>query len=760
MRTPVLRRTPRRLPCAEPFAVDMLLATALPSIDSAHHMLERPLSPPEHEDAYRRHHLHSDGLHGSIMLAVATLGSTAFMRNDWILLGPSVAFTLLATTRVVFALFLIAMIVTLLRARNPKTLDQAISAALVAMIVMNIHVMSTRPPEYVGHHVPLLLIVNYLYIAAPGPIFARMVTAICLSVISFAFSWGASTTVLGNSGPIVAYVLANLVGLPLAIRMARLQRERFQAQLAEKEAYQKLAQEKERAEALALAKSNFLATMSHEFRTPMNAVLGLSEVLSLSELTSEQRDIVKTIHGSADGLLVLLNDILDHAKIDARRMTLEHSPVNIEELTKQVLATLRLRALEKRIALDLSVSTLPRYISGDPARIRQILVNLVSNAIKFTDAGNVSVRVDARPIDQERNEIRIQVEDTGAGISEKNLERIFSPFEQGHATLLGNRGGTGLGLTISRNLAELMGGSLTVRSTLGKGSTFEFTFPADNASAPEFTFTDQVNENAPIQPLRILVAEDNATNQRVAIAMLNQLGYEADVAGNGQIAVEKTAQSSYDIIFMDRHMPEVDGIEATTRIRALTTLEKRPHIIAMTASAFADDRAACLKAGMDTFLSKPIRMDDLSNALMRARTGQTVSTTTPAQDPTEPNLPILDLVPLEQLRALAGADDPHFLASLCTDFIRDSEERLDRFSSLFNAKDIKTFEREAHSMKSASASLGALRVSAICSKLERLANSGTLDGSSLLLGQLRVEFNVAREKLERELALGDSTSRA
>ncbi len=720
--------------------------------------------PPEagDDEGHQKHLSRADITLTLVILGVLGIISIAFARSDIAALGHDPLAVGSLVNRGLTASVLTCAAIVLARSTNRKTFDRAIITMLIAIVLSTTHVLREWRPNYLAYLPVNLVFVSVLWFVMPGPLVARGLTAVALSVITLRSAADSTLPLVARHAAILSHIFAHLLGLPIAIRLVRLDRERFQAQLAEKRARKQLAAAKERAEALARAKSDFLATMSHEFRTPMNAVLGLSEVLAHSSLTPVQHETIKTIHNSAEGLLVLLNDILDHAKIDAGRMTLDPRSIDIHELVENAVATIRYKTNEKHLTVEVSSSpTVPHHIWGDGPRLRQILVNLLSNAVKFTDIGKVRLDIDSRVLGDQKHEIRLRVEDTGIGISEENLERIFSPFEQANTAIRVNRGGTGLGLSISRNLAQLMGGSLTARSVPGKGSIFEFVFPTKEAEPSETPVAPHTVDDESGSPLRILVVEDNRTNQRVAMAMLEQLGYTADMVENGKIAVEQLEKTFYDVIFMDRHMPELDGLQATIRIRELPG--KRPYIVAMTASAFADDRAACADAGMDDFVAKPVRLEDLRRALLRARK-RTVSSTQRAvvevQGPLNHDaLPVLDRAPLEQLRTLETLGEPGFLRNLCADFIRDSEVRIEGLPNLILAGDARTVEREAHSMKSASASMGTLRVSATCAEIERLAHGETLDPCGPLVVRLRREFFDAKVDLERELADAPSSIR-
>ena len=514
--------------------------------------------------------------------------------------------------------------------------------------------------------------------------------------------------------------------------------DRAEAERARAIAEADLARERERsAEEASKAKSNFLATMSHEIRTPMNGVIGLAGTLLEEPLAPQHRRIVEAIRDSGDSLLCILNDILDLSKLEAGRMTFEDTAFAPATLTHGAVSILGSRAKEKHLTIAAICDPgLPPTLLGDAGRRRQILLNLVSNAIKFTECGSVTIEARCRSREGNRALLEWRITDTGIGIAPDRIGTLFGEFIQADSSISRRFGGTGLGLAISRRLIEQMGGSIDVQSVIGEGTVFRVAvaLPVVEMTVGDGQAQSDVAEQfkarvaAMGRPLRLLFAEDNPTNQFVAMQILKGFDVQVDIADDGVEAVESASTYLYDAICMDMRMPEMDGLAATRQIRRRGGHLVTIPIIALTANAFPEDVKACLDAGMNQFVPKPVHKNTLLSALLTALSSADPAPRREAAE-TGPEAPALDRAALEDLTAAIG---PEALVELISLFQAETAGRLDRLRAVLH--DAPSLAREVHILKGAAGTVCAARLiqltEAIESRLRRGAEivEADLDG--------------------------------
>jgi PAS domain S-box-containing protein len=680
--------------------------------------------------------------------------------------------------------------------------------------------------------------------------------------------------------------------------------ERQQAETALKKALEDLEKTNLELEKASQVKARFLANMSHEIRTPLNAIIGMTGLALDTKLDDEQRDFIETIRTSGEVLLTLIDDILDFSKIEAQRMELEQAPFNLRRCVEEAFDLLQVKSTQKKLELAYSIDRrVPNSFIGDVTRLRQILVNLLTNAIKFTDRGEVIVSITGQFLESNQYRLHVAVKDTGIGISAEAMEQLFKPFSQVDASTTRRFGGTGLGLAISKRLSELMGGTLWAesRGISGEGSIFHFTILTQVAKVQEtagdeepeggglagikvlivddnqtnrhilvnqteswgmvstavssgaealeliaqgarfgvaildqqmpgmdgITLAEKMAHDLPLillsslgyhenrpgasrfsayltkpvkpsqlydcltrlvthqpssrsrpaakaqfnreiglqHPLRLLVAEDNQINQKLVASILNRLGYQATIANNGLEALKILQESPFDVVLMDVQMPEMDGVTATLRIHQDFPIARQPRVIAMTANALPGDRERYLALGMDDYLSKPIRINELVRVLQESQVLGAPGSAAPAGDcgaikispiPAQPAPCTFDIALLLEFSEMMGEGGIELAKELLRMYQKNSLDLIINLQKTFDGQNFSELHRAAHTLKGNSSQVGAVRLSSLCFTLEQISLNGNLEGAQTLLDQIKAEFAKVECEIEKVLQLSET----
>lgn len=514
----------------------------------------------------------------------------------------------------------------------------------------------------------------------------------------------------------------------------------------------KLVHAKDMAEQSAKVKEQFLANMSHEIRTPMNSIIGFTELLMRSKLNSDQQDSVNAIRQAGDNLTVIINDILDFSKIEAGKLNIEHTLFSFPEVIKTVKNLFALKAQQKNVKLIFNIDhKIPQALIGDAVRLDQVLINLVSNAMKFTSKGWIEISAELKSIAEKRCIIQFKVEDTGIGIPKDKLDMVFQSFTQASSDTTRKYGGTGLGLTIVDQLVKLMGGTLNLKSNEGTGTLFSFTIEFEKGSEDDIVLINKVNtpaEDVSLQGMKILLCEDNEMNQRLVDKIIRkQWNADLDIAPNGKAGFEFFKKNDYNIILMDMQMPEMDGFETTRRIRRYRDKEKaQVPIMAMTADALVEERKKCFEAGMNDYLSKPFKQGELLHKIL-ILTGNKSSEIKNEEYSSE------NFVNTQSLKELTGGDDI-FMAEMIEIYLRNTPVMLKDMKTSFKKHDFEKLKRTAHKIKSSFGMMGMNESLKIADEIE-LMDEKNCDQNLLKVKMERLAELVSGSEKELKRELGN-----